>query len=249
MAVSGCLWDTPPADFTLSSNDIHIWCADLDLPEMRVLQLAQTLSADELKRADRFYFEQHKKRFIVRRGILRTLLGRYLNMSPDRLHFDYAYRGKPALAKSCGGDTIRFNLSDSDGVALYAVTSDRELGIDIEQIRPMEDAEQIAKRFFSEREYAVLRDIDPSQKQAAFFNCWTRKEAYIKAIGDGLALPLDEFNVSLAPGEPARLLSIKGDRQLATAWFLQHLNPFPGYVGAIALQGFGFNISCWEWVE
>ncbi|MFB2922993.1 4'-phosphopantetheinyl transferase family protein [Aerosakkonema funiforme] len=249
MAISACLWDTPPADFTLSSNDIHIWCADIDLTDVRVVQLAQTLSEDELKRADRFYFEQHKKRFIVRRGILRTLLGRYLNISPKQLQFDYASRGKPALTKSCGGETIRFNLSDSDGVALYAVTRDRELGIDIEQIRPMEDAEQIAKRFFSEQEYAVLRDLDSSQKQAAFFNCWTRKEAYVKAIGDGLALPLDEFDVSLVPGEPARLLSIKGDRQLATAWFFQHLNPFPGYVGAIALQGFDFNISCWQWVE
>lgn len=249
MTVSDCIWDAPPADFTLSSNDIHIWCACIDLPSLQVQQLAQILSEDELKRAERFYFEQHRNRFIVRRGILRTILSRYLSMEPNQLQFDYGSRGKPTLAETCGGDKLRFNLSDSHGFALYAVTGDRDLGVDIEQIRSIEDAEQIAKRFFSPQEYAVLRDLAPSQKQAAFFNCWTRKEAYVKAVGDGLSLPLDGFDVSLSPGEPARLLSIKGDPQSAAHWFLQDLNPVPGYVGAIAVEGFGFSISCWQWLE
>ncbi|MCL1471638.1 4'-phosphopantetheinyl transferase family protein [Argonema antarcticum] len=249
MTVSGCIWDAPPADFTLSSNDIHIWCACIDLPSLRVQQLAQILSEDELKRAERFYFEQHRNRFIARRGILRTILSRYLDRSPNELEFNYGSRGKPALAETCGGDRLRFNLSDSHGFALYAVTCDRNLGIDIEKIRPIDDAEQIAKRFFSSQEYAVLRDLDRSQQQVAFYNCWTRKEAYVKAIGDGLSFPLDGFDVSLSPGEPAKLLSIKSDTESAANWLLQDFIPVTGYVAALAVEGFGFNISCWQWLE
>lgn len=249
MTVSACVWDAAPKNINLSSNDIHIWCADLDLPNLRVEELARILSADELARANKFHFDEHRKRFIVRRGILRTLLGSYLDIEPNQLQFDYNSRGKPALKKSCGGDNLRFNLSDSQGMALYAVTRDRDLGVDLEHIRPMKDAEQLVKRFFSNREYAEFSQLDRDRQEVTFFTCWTRKEAYIKAIGEGLSLPLDRFEISISPEEPAKLLSIQGDAQLAEGWLLQDLKPASGYAAALAVAGFGFNISCWQWVD
>ena len=243
------LWGSPPADLALSSDDVHIWRACLDQPAWRIQQLAQTLSQDERIRADRFYFEQDTKRFIVGRGILRTMLGRYLGIEPSQLQFRYGPCGKPALTENSLGSTVSFNLSHSQGLALYAVTCDRQIGVDLEHIRPVPNAENIALRFFSEREKAVFTALPPSQKQAAFFNCWTRKEAYMKAIGEGLALPLDQFDVSLSPGEPARLLGIKGDRCAVTRWFLQELTPAPSYVAALAVEGHGWRLKCWQWPE
>ena len=121
--------------------------------------------------------------------------------------------------------------------------------IDLEYIRSVPDAEEIAARFFSCQENAVFRALPPEQKQAAFFNCWTRKEAYIKAIGDGLAFSLDQFDVSLSPGEPARLLGIKGSSAAAAHWSLQELTPAPGYVAALAVEGHGWSLICWQWPE
>ena len=139
-------------------------------------------------------------------------------------------------------------MSHSQGLALYAITREREIGVDIEHVRPVPEAEQIADRFFSARESAVFRALPPSQKPKAFFNCWTRKEAYIKAIGDGLAWPLDQIEVSLALGEPARLLSIAGDPISAKRWELQELTPACSYVAALAVEGHNWRISCWQWL-
>lgn len=246
--VPNYVW-VPTANLTLTSNDIHVWYAALDQPGLRIQQLAQTLSVDESTRAERFHFEQDRRRFIARRGILRTLLGSYLDIEPSRLQFCYGSHGKPALVENSGGSKVRFNLSHSQGIAMYAVTRDSEIGIDIECIRFISEAEQIAKRFFSTQEYAVFRTLAPNQKQAAFFKCWTCKEAYLKAIGDGLALPLDQFDVSLSPMESVKLLSIKGDPQSAHHWFLQELSPVSGYLAALAVEGYGWRTSCWQWSE
>lgn len=241
-------WELPPVDLTLSSNDIHIWRASLDQSTSYVQQLAQTLCTEESMRAERFYFERDRQRFTVGRGLLRVILGRYLGKEPSQIQFQYGPRGKPALTPACGGSWLRFNLSHSQGLAVYAVTRDREIGIDIEHIRPMPEAAQLVARFFSSQENAMFRTLPHHQQQAAFFSCWTRKEAYIKALGDGLALSLDQFDVSLLPGEPARLLGIKGDRTAALGWFLQELIPAPDYIAALAVEGQGFCIRCWQWV-
>ncbi len=243
------LWGPPPADLALSSDDIHVWRASLDQPASRFQRLAQTLSEDERLRAGQFYFEQDRKRFIASRGLLKTILGCYLDIEPSRLQFCYGSRGKPALAETPVGGTLRFNLSHSQGLALFAVTRDREIGVDLERVRAISEAEQIAERFFSARENAVFRAVPMSKKQEAFFNCWTRKEAYVKASGDGLALPLDQFDVSLAPGEPAALLNAKGDPQEASRWSLQELVPASGYVAALAVEGHGWRLACWQWPD
>ena len=241
-------WCSPPKSLKLSSDDVHVWRATLDRPAEYVRQLAQILSEDERLRAERFYFERDRSRFIVGRGLLRFILSRYLEIPANKLQFCYSSRGKPELVETSSAYKLRFNVSHSQGIVLYAVTRDRSIGIDVEYIRPMPEAEQIVNSFFSVYENNVFQRLPLCQKQLSFFNCWTRKEAFVKAIGDGLSLPLNQFDVSLIPGEPARLLGIRGDRSL-TCWSLQDLTLDPGYVAALAVEGQSWNLSCWEWQE
>ena len=205
-----------------------------------------TLTADECQRAERYVFAKDRTHFVVARGLLRVLLGRYLGQDPPHLRFIYGPHGKPALATDTGGGALRFNVSHSHGLALYAITRGREVGVDVERIRPEVAQEKIAERFFSPREVTLLRAL-PAQLQAtAFFACWTRKEAYIKAKGEGLALPLDQFDVSLVPGEPAVLLRAAWDPQEAARWSLQDLAPAPGYRAAVAVAGHDWRLTCWD---
>lgn len=242
-------WLPQPACLTLSTNDVHIWRATLDRPALVVQQLAQTLSKGERMRAGRFHFEKDSKHFIIGRGILRAILGLYLDTEPSRLQFCYGSRGKPYLAGESAKVDLRFNLAHSHGLALYAFTRGREIGVDVEYIRHVPDIEQIAATFFSARENAVLHALPASQRQKAFFNCWTRKEAYIKAIGNGLAQSLDRFDVSLTPGEPARLLSLEGDAEEASLWSLKAWAPAAGYVAALAVEGHYWRLACWQFPD
>ncbi len=231
-------------DVPLATDEVHVWWASLDEPRVQIERLARLLSVDERMQADRFYFERDKNRFLVGRGLLRTILGRYLGADPGGLRFRYGPRGKPALADKFA---LRFNLAHSQGVAVYAVTRGREIGIDVECIRPVPDAEQIARSCFSARENAALRSLPVSQKPRAFFNCWTRKEAFVKATGDGLAHPLDTFDVSLAPEEPARLISVHGDPQETSRWSLEALELTSNYVAALVAEGHGWRLACRHW--
>ncbi len=242
------LWSPAPANLVLSRDEVHVWCASLDQSASQVQQLAKTLSADEQLRADRFRFEQHRQHFIVGRGVLRAILGRYMDISPSQAQFCYGSHGKPALAAAGTAGMLDFNLSHSGGVALYAFARDRQIGIDIERLRPVSEVEQIAKRFFSTREYEELRALPPSQQQDAFFRYWTLKEAYVKATGRGLSLPLDQFEVSLASGESAVLLRMPVDSQEACHWSLKELNPGHDYAAAIAVKGDSWQLKCWQWL-
>jgi 4'-phosphopantetheinyl transferase len=170
-----------------------------------------------------------------------------LNRAPESLSFSYSTYGKPALAPEPGADAIRFNLSHSHGTALYAVIRDREIGVDLEFVRGDLEAEQIAERFFSHREIVALRALPLGLRKYAFFLCWTRKEAYIKARGEGLSIPLDQFDVSLIPEEPAALLSIQPDTDEALRWSLRNLTPAAGYAAALATKGRDWTLSCWQW--
>ena len=168
------------------------------------------------------------------------------DQDPQYLRFTYGPRGKPALATDMGAVSLRFNVSHSHGLALYAMTRGRELGVDVERIRPEIVQEQVAERFFSPREVTTLRALPVPLQATAFFACWTRKEAYIKATGEGLALPLDQFDVSLAPGEPAALLRTAWDPQEAPRWTMQDLDPAPGYRAAVAVAGHDWRLTCWD---
>jgi 4'-phosphopantetheinyl transferase len=160
----------------------------------------------------------------------------------------YGPHGKPHLAGEFDG-ALQFNLAHSHELALFAFARGPELGIDLEWLQPLQDLEQIAARFFSPRENAVLRTLPKSQWVQAFFNCWTRKEAYLKATGDGLARPLEHFDVSLAPGKPARLLYVEGDARESERWFLRALTPAPGYAAALAVEeGQHCRLVRWRWL-
>ena len=228
----------------VDDGEIHIWSLPLDPPAAVVAACRQLLSADERQRADRFRFDRHRRRFIVGRGALRDLLRRYTGHPADALQFTYGEKGKPSLAAAHQGPS--FNLSNSHEHALVAVTPAQALGVDVEHLRPMDDADQIAERFFSRPERDSLLQISEHDKSNAFFRCWTRKEAYIKAVGDGLSMALDRFDVTLESEEDCRFLALDGDPDRARAWTLRHLDPPGNYVGALALEGGPWTIHAWR---
>lgn len=211
------VWLPPGEDLVLSSSNVHIWRAFVDQAAPHLPRLAKTLSAGERARAQRFHFERDKRRFIASQGLLRMILSRYLDMDPARIRFCSGPLGKPALEIGSQENIVCFNSSHSADLLLYAITLDREIGIDLEQIRPLPDANEIAARFFPGGEIAALRAIPQDRRLEAFFECWTRKEAYLKSTGEGLLRPLDQFEVSLGPQEPVRLLWVEGDPQETTA--------------------------------
>ena len=240
-------WDSPPKTLVLPNDAVHVWRASLQVSVSELRTFEDTLAADERARAERFYFQKHSEHFIVGRGLLRNILSRYLDTEPDQLHFCYNSYGKPALTEDTSAEGLHFNLSHSHGIALYALTRRREIGVDIEYFRPDVEAEKLAERFFSPREAAVLRALPEHLRKEGFFNCWTRKEAYIKAEGEGMAIPLSTFDVSLTPGEPAALLRTQNQPQETACWSLQALNPAPGYAAALAVKGHDWELKCWQW--
>ena len=240
-------WRTPPARLLLGKDEAHVWRVVLDQTTPVTQAFLRILSPDELERAARYHFQKDRDHFVVARGGLRTILSRYLNVEPARLLFCYDAYGKPSLSEPSGRPPLRFNVSHAHGLALYGFTLDRRIGIDIEHIREDFASEQIAERFFSQREVAMLRALPVEMKTEGFFNCWTRKEAYIKAIGHGLSMPLDRFVVSLAPGEPAALLSVADNPQEAFRWSIKELTPDPGFVAAVVVEGHDWRLSCWRW--
>jgi 4'-phosphopantetheinyl transferase len=227
----------------LPPDEVHVWRAELDLSPERVDALADVLIADERARAARFHFERDRHRWTVARARLRLLLARYLGGPPDRFRFALGAHGKPALARPEDTD-LRFNVSHSRGLALYAVSRGREVGVDVEGLRADFATDEIAERFFSPAERRALRAVPPELRCEAFFACWSRKEAYIKARGLGLAIPLDAFDVSLAPHEPAALLATRDEPGETVRWSLEALTPGPGFAGAVVAEGHGWRVSC-----
>ncbi|HLI09709.1 MAG TPA: 4'-phosphopantetheinyl transferase superfamily protein [Ktedonobacteraceae bacterium] len=240
-------WATSPADLTLSENQVHVWRNFLHASQEVRDRMLSVLSEEERIRAGRFYFERDRQRWIMAHGVLRILLARYLHLEPEKLLFVSNEYGKPALAPLYES-RLEFNLSHSRDIALYALTNDRQVGVDIEYMKDGIEYDELARVSFSPNERAVLRSLPQEAKHEAFFNCWTRKEAYIKARGMGLSLPLDLFDVSLLSGKPAALLASREDPREAQRWTFQHLFPGPGYAGALAVEGSGWQLHCWQWV-
>jgi 4'-phosphopantetheinyl transferase len=209
-------------------------------------ELRAVLDEDELQRAARFRSQQDSERFTVAHGTLRLLLARYLGIEPSELVFCSGEHGKPFLAPEVDHADIKFNIAHSDGLALYAFSRDREVGVDVERMQPVGLGGPSVVQFFSRHERAVLHKLPPSLQQSAFYACWTRKEAYIKARGVGLSIGLDQFEVSLRPDKPARLRRVRGEFLGARRWSLRHLEPGPGYAGAVAVEGRGWRLKCWQ---
>lgn len=228
--------------------EIQLWIAKLDLPSALIQELGQTLSPEEIRRAERFRFDQHRRRFVAARGILRNLLGRYLGLPAAQLSFSYNPQGKPYLAglPSSAIPTLFFNLSHSHDLALYAFSKELELGVDLEQIKPQTESLQIASRYFAPGEYATLQALPSEEKMAAFYTFWTLKEAYVKAQGVGLSLAFDQFEVELTPQGGAVL---KHRQESGQPWYLLRLSPAPAYVGALAVKGRPQVVNCGQWSE
>ncbi|MFL5801639.1 MAG: 4'-phosphopantetheinyl transferase family protein [Roseiflexaceae bacterium] len=239
------MWRHSPAWPALGRGEVHVWRAVLVQPNPVVQALWRTLDQGERDRAERFRFQRDRERFIVAHGLLRTILGGYLGGAAGQLRFCYGAYGKPELAPECGA-ALSFNLSHAHELALYAITRERAVGVDIEHMRPGIADIAIAERFFSPHEVAALQALPNAERGLAFFTCWTRKEAYIKARGEGLSLALDQFEVSLTPGAPAALLDVAGDQRERDRWELQALDPGPGYVAALAVEGHGWALHCWQ---
>lgn len=240
-------WLPPTKDLLLTGYDVHVWRASL-LPSGSLADhMARLLSVDEQDRAIRFHFEADRTRFIVGRGILRSILGDYLGVHPASIRFHYTSQGKPSLLAPEGNEGFCFNLSDSGDFALYAFALNRRIGIDLERIRTVPDMQEISQRFFAPEEYKELFSLPTSLQQEGFFRCWTRKEAYLKAIGEGLGFPLDQFVVSLDSKELARVVSILGDPVAASRWSLRELVLSSDYIAALVVEGQEWRLSCWDW--
>lgn len=238
-----CAWLTAPNKITLAPDQIHVWRIALEAT-FHATALTALLSPDEQSRAHAFRFPEHHARYIIAHASLRRILARYTRIAPQDLIFATDAFGKPELIRS--ESALRFNLAHSENLALCAITSNAPIGVDVEFIKSIENLADIAARFFSPREAAALRALPVDQHTRGFFNCWTRKEAYIKAIGKGLSQPLDQFDVSLAPGEPARFLFARDDPSISERWSLIAFDPAPGYVGAIAIPARDYELHCWR---
>ena len=221
-----------PAD--LPTEEVHVWLANLR--EFAPLNLRPLLSPDERARAESFYFENDRNRFIVARGLLRKLLASYLNSEANQLTFDYLEKGKPSLI-GARDSWLKFNLAHSRDLALFAFSREREVGVDLEFIRDDVAEAELAERFFSEPEVQALSSLPAELRRQGFFNCWTRKEAYIKARGAGLSMSLAEFSVSLMPGEAALLLQTQAEPDELKRWAMKLVDVPAGYAGALVAEG------------
>jgi 4'-phosphopantetheinyl transferase len=237
-------WFPATAGVQLSTKDVHVWRASLDVNADVRERLSSLLSPGEQERAARFAFTKDRNRFTVARAIIRQLLAGYLSELPQNVLLETRAHGKPTISTAASIPSLRFNLSHSHGLALFVFCLEHEVGIDIEKIRPEVAFEGIESRYFSPMEREELETLPIDVRPEGFFLCWTRKEAYVKAKGEGLQIPLESFNVSLTPGKPAVLQSSDKER-----WSLHSLHPETGYVGALVVEGRGHRLRFWEWSE
>jgi 4'-phosphopantetheinyl transferase len=218
----------------VDAGSLDVVIARLDIGAEAADASAALLSCEERRRARRFARDQERRRFTVARSRLRHLLGARLAVAPEDIELEYAAGGKPRLHPRFGGD-LRFNVSHYEDVAAFAFANGREIGIDVEGVRSLPDADDIAALASSPREHRTYLALDPEQKPRAFFNCWTRKEAFVKALGEGLRHPLHRFDVSLVPDEPARLQRVGSTPGDSCGWVLHAFTPGAELVGAVVV--------------
>ncbi|MGA9130662.1 MAG: 4'-phosphopantetheinyl transferase superfamily protein, partial [Candidatus Sulfotelmatobacter sp.] len=234
------------APLALPEDEVQLWRVDLEAIRSDESRWQSVLSPDESKRASRFHFVSDRQRFVASRALLRTILGAYLTAHANDLSFSYSEEKKPSLGSAHADSGLTFNVSHSGAIALYAFTRRREIGVDVEQARRDFDVERIARRFFSPREQRRLADFSAEERVDAFFRCWTRKEAYIKATGKGLSLPLTQFDVSLGPVNKSALLETRPDGSEAGRWFLREVRGGAGYMAALCVRGQDWKLKDWS---
>jgi 4'-phosphopantetheinyl transferase len=226
----------PPGSFELPDHNVQVWGVALDRYLPFLADFSALLSPDEQERAARFYFDRHRNRYIVARGILRLLLGGYLEIEPEEIQFQYQACGKPFLPAEPGVRELHFNLSHSENYALIASSWNRRVGVDVEHLRPLPGADSIAGELFCLSEIKLLARQEEEEKQHTFFKLWTAKEAFVKAIGEGLKVPLNQIEVILSPIMPASIIFRNGNRREAGNWRVELFNPTPGRQAALAVE-------------
>ncbi|MGD1917469.1 MAG: 4'-phosphopantetheinyl transferase family protein [Pleurocapsa sp.] len=244
------VWQSPSNPPVIDKSKVHIWRANLNFSPAEVVRLTAFLSTDEIARANKFRFPQHKRRFIAARSILRQLLSNYLNISPNNIKFDYGDRGKPKIIESNTANSLQFNISHSQEYALFGFTTSNLIGVDLEYLREMPDAVKIAQRFFSPREFDLIKNLTPQQQSQVFFKLWTAKEAYLKAIGIGLSGSLSSVDIDFTlDNNNTLILAINGNTTIANNWSMYSCIPSSNYVGAIAIktQIAKQQIDFWSW--
>jgi 4'-phosphopantetheinyl transferase len=244
MMVNELKWHRAIPGKWTSSNEVHVWQVLLDVTAAQRERLLGVLSADEVERSVRLRFEKDQQRFITARGMLRQILGCYLGKNPHEIRFEYTAFGKPVLATNFGSDSLCFNLSHSDAFALFAFARGRNIGIDIERISDDVAVDHIARRFFSPGEISSLERTHENNRNELFFQYWTRKEAFLKATGEGISFPMEQLDVSLMRGRGLSPVALPGDTIERSRWYVQDLFPGPGYSAAIAVEGRDCDLLC-----
>jgi 4'-phosphopantetheinyl transferase len=244
------MWDVLPSvprGYAIPDDEVHVWLTRVGWSSRHIGALADVLSLDERQKAERFRFQVDRERHVIGRGFLRGVLGRILDTGPDGLCFHYNDFGKPRLPDAQNELRLQFSVSHSGDLILIGLAANRQIGVDVERVRDGLEPEAIAGRFFSSGEQADLATLPPDQRRDAFFCCWCRKEAFIKARGEGLSLPLNRFDVSLKPGEPAMLLATRPDAVEASRWVIRDLDVGPGHKAAVAVEGSECRLRTLEW--
>jgi len=238
-----CSWSPPPSDLMLADDEVHLWRAWVGQPTVRLRLLYRILSVNERNRAGRFRFDLDRNRFIARRGLLRVILGRYLDLKPASIRFGYGPNGKPFLDEACNPDELTFNLSHSEELAIYAISRKRKIGVDVERLRPIPESDKIVADLYSSTACRL------GERAEAFLDWWTRHEAYLKASGNGLSRRMGSTEDSVLEKPPSR--SIAPDRASAETieWSWQTFTPAPGHIATIVVEGTDWRLSCWEWRE
>jgi 4'-phosphopantetheinyl transferase len=235
-------------EWALAENQVDIWQIPIS-GQGGVERHRQLLSHDEVQRADAFHFEKHRRRYIAGRAAMRQILGIYTGIASKELVFSYGEKGKPELAGELKRPEIKFNLSNSQDIAVLAVAQNLTVGIDIEWINPEFATDEVARRFFAAGEVRRLQSLPVAERSDAFFACWTRKEAYIKALGEGLSVPLDSFEVAFGPGVPAALLQVRVNPGEVERWSLYDIAVTQGFRSAIIVEGKGHRLRHMQWEE
>lgn len=243
-------WGSPPEAFRLRDHTAHVWRVSLDCADTAARRLGDVCSPDERRRASQFHFPQDGRRFLVGRGILRSILARYLRTEPQSVEFAYGLYGKPSVAPTSSGPSIQFNVSHSAGVMLCALTRNVNIGVDIERVRPLPEYDHMIELIFNENERSAIHSLSASERLKAFFICWVYKEARLKATGAGLSGSLDQVETyaTYVDESPPRIRVILHKHDQA-AWTYLQVSPGSGYVAALAVEARDYAVDCWEWSE
>lgn len=230
----------------IEPEEVHVWVASLEVAPGDLPRFESLLSEDERVRAQRLRRREDRARFIAARATVRRVLGAYLNLPPAGLRFAYGSMGQPRLLDSGADLDLRFNLSHSRDLLLLGVARGRAVGVDLEPVRSLSHRPAIERRVFLAGERRMLSRLPAERRTEAFFNGWTRKEAFAKATGEGMWATMGRIEVALTPGEDAKLLTLDGSHEAADGWTIFHLEPAAGFVGAAAVEGRAVTLSMCE---